>query len=237
MQFLTDLFKTVLDAIAGVTGSYGLAIIAMALLIIVVTYPLNAKQMSFSYKMKLVNPKMEEIKKKYKDPNKQNEEIMNLWKEYKINPAAGCLPILVQFPVFIAMFGVLRLPGVFDASPTFLGLELVLPNAEHSFWSLASQNFAYLVVPILAVATTILQQRQISGGQQDSTTRTMNLFLPLMTGYLTITYPTALGLYWVARNVFTIGQYYFFNQQMARRGMLEEETNANKNARKARKDD
>lgn len=237
MQILTDLFKNLLDSIAGVTGSYGLAIIAMALLIIVITYPLNAKQMSFSYKMKLVNPKMEEIKKKYKDPNKQNEEIANLWKEHNINPASGCLPILVQFPVFIAMFGVLRLPGVFDASPTFLGLELVLPNAEQSFWSLASQNLAYLVVPILAVVTTVLQQRQISTGQQDSTMRTMNLFLPVMTGYLTITCPTALGIYWVSRNVFTIGQHYFFNQQMARRGMLEEETNANKKPGKARTDD
>lgn len=225
-----------LDTIAGATGSYGLAIIAMALLIILITYPLNAKQMSFSYKMKLLNPKMDAIKKQYKDSTKQNEEIMKLWQEHKINPASGCLPILIQFPVFIAMFGVLRLPGAFDASPTFLGLSLTMPNADNSFWSLVGQNFAYLIIPILSVVTTIVQQRQISSGQQDSTTRTMNTFLPVMTGYLTITYPTALGIYWVARNVFTIGQYYFFNQQMARRSMLEEETNADTKPGKAGKD-
>ncbi len=236
MQVLTNIFKTTLDSIAGATGSYGLAIIVMAFLIILITYPLNAKQMSFSYKMKLINPKMEAIKKQYKDPTKQNEEIMKLWQEHKINPASGCLPILIQFPVFIAMFGVLRLPGAFDASPTFLGLNLTLPNADHSFWSLVGQNFGYLILPILSVVTTVMQQRQISSGQQDSTTRTMNTFLPVMTGYLTITYPTALGIYWVARNVFTIGQYHFFNQQMARRSMLEEETNADTNPGKARQD-
>jgi YidC/Oxa1 family membrane protein insertase len=130
----------------------------------------------------------------------------------------------VQFPVFIAMFGVLRQPGAFGENPIFLGLNLVLPDASQSFWSLASHNVGYLVVPILAVVTTVLQQRQMSTGQQDSTTRTMNLMLPVFTGYLTITYPTALSIYWVARNVFTIGQYYFFNQQMARRSMLEGDT-------------
>ena len=225
-----------LDAIAGATGSYGLAIIAMALLIIVVTYPLNVKQMNFSYKMQSISPKVAAIKKQIKDKTKQDEEIAKLWKEHGINPAAGCLPILVQFPVFIAMFGVLRQPGAFDASPNFLGLSLVLPDAAHSFWSLIGNNVWYLVIPILSVITTVIQQRQITTGQQDSNTRIMNLFLPVMTGYLTITYPTALGIYWVARNVFTIGQYSFFNQQVARRGKFEEATNADDKPGKARKD-
>lgn len=238
MAILTNVFKVMLDTIAGATGSYGLAIIAMALLIIVITYPLNARQMSFSYKMKIVNPKMEAIKKQIKDPTKQNEEIMKLWQEHGVNPAAGCLPLLVQLPVFIAMFGVLRQEGAFGANHFFLGLDLILPDATNTFWSLVSSGkIGYLLVPILSVVTTVIQQRQMTTNQQDSTTRTMNLMLPVFTGYLTITYPTALGLYWVSRNVFTIGQYYLFNQQMARRSMLEEDsTDANDKRGKTRKD-
>lgn len=226
LSAFTNILKVMLDSVAGLTGSYGVAIILMAFLIMLVTYPLNAKQMHFSYMMKVIQPQVDAIKKKHKDQNKANEEVMELWKQKGINPAAGCLPIVIQMPIFIAMFGLLQQQGVFDQFPTFLGLSLTLPDASNTLFAIIKANgvlasAGYLVVPILAVVTTVLQQKQISTSN-DSTSRTMSLFLPVFTAWLTIRYPTALGIYWVARNTFAIGQYYFFNQQMARKLMLEE---------------
>lgn len=222
MAFLTNLLNTMLNTLAEVTGSYGLAIIGMALVVMLITFPLNLKQMQFSHKMKLIGPQIEEIKKKYKDPDKINEETMALWKKYGINPAAGCLPLLIQFPIIIAMFGVLRQPAAFSSAPSFLGLSLVLPDAQQTFWMLIRQNPGYLVVPILSVLTTVIQQKQVSQGGQDPAMRSMNVFLPVLMGWITISYPTALGIYWVSRNVFTIGQHYLVSQALDRQFGLEE---------------
>ncbi|NLW16698.1 MAG: YidC/Oxa1 family membrane protein insertase [Firmicutes bacterium] len=236
MAFLTNLLGVILNALVEVTGSYGLAIIGMALVVMLITFPLNLRQMQFSFKMKLIAPKIEEIKKKYKDPDKVNEETLALWKEHGINPAAGCFPLLIQFPIIIAMFNVLRQPGIFSSAPSFLGLSLVLPDAEQTFWMLIRQNPGYLVVPILAVATTVFQQRQMSqGSEQDAAAmRSMNLFLPVLMGYISISYPTALGLYWVSRNVFTIIQYYLVTRMLERKYSLEEGVQLDAKRRKAR---
>ncbi len=222
MAFLTNLLDTMLNTLAGITGSYGLAIIGMALVIMIVTFPLNLKQMQFSHRMKLVAPQLEEIKKKYKDPEKVNEETLALWKKYKINPAAGCFPVLIQFPIIIAMFDVLRKSPAFSSAPSFLGLSLVLPNAEQTFWMLIRQNPGYLAVPILSVLTTVIQQKQVSQGGQDPAMRSMNIFLPILMGWITISYPTALGIYWVSRNVFTIAQQYLVTRALDRQFSLEE---------------
>ncbi|HBK84924.1 MAG TPA: hypothetical protein DDZ53_02700 [Firmicutes bacterium] len=237
MAFLTNLLSTMLNTLAEITGSYGLAIIGMALVVMIITFPLNLKQMQFSHKMKLVNPQIEELKKKYKDPEKLNEETLALWKKYGINPAAGCLPLLIQFPIIIAMFGVLRQPEVFSSAPSFLGLNLVLPNAEQTFWVLIRQNIGYIVVPILSVLTTVIQQKQMSqGGQDAAMMRSMNLFLPVLMGWITISYPTAVGIYWVSRNVLTIGQHYLVSQALDRQLGLEEGTQQNAKRRKTGKD-
>ncbi len=238
MAFLTAMFQGILDTLAEVTGSYGLAIIGMAFVVMVITFPLNYRQMQFSHKMKIINPLVEEIKKKYKDPDKVNEETLALWQEHGINPAAGCLPVLIQFPIIIAMFGVLRQPGVFGDNPLFLGLSLVLPDAEHSFWSLVRENFGYAIVPILSVATTVIQQRQVSQSSEDvAMMRSMNMFLPVLTAWITISYPTALGLYWVSRNVFTIGQHYLVSQALNRQYGLEEGKQRDEKRRKTGKND
>ena len=237
MAFITNLFKSMLDAIAVATGSYGIAIMGMALVVMIITFPLNWRQMQTSYKMKLINPKVEEIKKKYKDPDKANEELLALWKEYDINPAAGCLPVFIQLPIIMAMFGVLRMDGVFDMNPTFLGLNLIWPDAQHSFWSLVTENFAYAVVPILAVATTVIQQRQVMANAAEPSMRAMSIFLPVFTGWLTINYPTALGIYWVSRNVLTIGQHYLVTRKLESQLGLEGGVQGNDKRGKARKND
>ncbi|MGI6345430.1 MAG: YidC/Oxa1 family membrane protein insertase [Bacillota bacterium] len=221
--FLSNIFGTVLDLIFGLTGSYGVAIVVMALLIVLITYPLNLRQMQFSYKMRAITPMTEKIKEKYgNNQEKINEETLKLWQRYGISPLAGCLPTLVQFPIFIAMFGLLRQPGSFGSNPTFLGINLVLPNAENTFWSLLKVNPVYALVPILAVVTTALHTRMTAAKSTDQSMKMMTIMMPMMMGYFSITLPSAIGIYWIARNVFTMGQQYLFERHMEKHFVLEE---------------
>lgn len=225
MATLNNLLGNMLNAIASATGSYGLAIVGMALIVMIITFPLNLKQMQYSHKMKMIAPEVEEIKKKYKDPEKVNEETLALWKKHGINPAAGCLPVFIQLPIIMAMFAVLRQPDLFSTAPSFLGLSLVLPDAENTFWMLIRQNPGYIIVPVLSVLTTVLQQKQMSqGGQEMGAMKSMNILLPALMGYITISFPTALGIYWVSRNVFTVGQQYLVSRALDSKVSSEEGT-------------
>lgn len=225
MQFFVDLLRVLLDGFAVYTG-YGFAIVLVSAAVTLITYPLNAKQMEFSFKTRILQPKLDEIKKKYKnDQNTLNEKTMELWKEHNLNPAAGCLPLLIQMPILIAMFRLLQDETSFGVGARFFGLNLALPSAEMSLTGIYAQQGAlvaagYLIIPALAVVTTIMHQKQVSANVTDSTMRTMNMFLPVFTLWLTIRYPTALGIYWVARNVFSIGQHSYFNYQMENRQRL-----------------
>lgn len=212
MSFLNSLLKGVLDSLFNLTGSYGMAVIVLSLFIMIVTLPLNLKQMQFTKSMQLLKPETEEIKKRFKgDKEKINAATAELWQKHKINPAMGCLPMLIQLPVLFAMFAVLRTEGLFDAAPMFLGLNLTLPNATNSIGTLPLQ---YWVLPILSVVTTFWQSYQITP-QDDQSQRMMLYVMPIFMGYITIRFETALALYWVSRNVFTIGQQYLFNSYKA----------------------
>ena len=215
LNFLNPLLKGLLDSLYNFSGSYGVAVILLSLFIMVITFPLNLKQMQFTKTMQLLKPETEEIKKKYKgDKEKINQATAELWQKYNINPAMGCLPLLIQFPVLIAMFSVLQTPGLFDAAPMFLGLNLNLPgtvivNGEAITQTIGALPWVYWILPALSVITTFLQSYQITP-MDDPSQRTMLYVMPIFMGYITIRFPTALALYWVSRNVFTIGQQYIF---------------------------
>lgn len=203
MNIIANLLYGVLDAFYSYTGNYGVAIILLSAFIMLITFPLNRKQIEFTKAMQMLKPETEAIKKKYKgDTQKINEATAALWKEYNVNPAMGCLPMLIQLPVLFAMFSVLQTPGLFEAQPMFLGLNLTLPDVENAIRTLP---FQYWILPFLAVVTTFLQSYQVTP-KDDQSQKTMLYMMPLLMGYITIRFPTALALYWVSRNVFTILQ-------------------------------
>lgn len=188
------------------TGSLGLGVILLTLVIRLALYPLTLSQAKSMAGMRELQPKMQELQKKYKDkPQEYQQKVFELYQEHKINPAGGCLPILIQLPILYALFFVLRdLTGLFpDMDPTFL------------LWNLTEANHAetWYLLPILSGLTTYGQMMLTS--TSDPTQRTLMTIMPLFLVYISTQFPAGLVLYWVVSNLFSIGQQYVINRQLA----------------------
>jgi membrane protein insertase, YidC/Oxa1 family, C-terminal domain len=119
----SELLLTILEFFYGITNSFGLAIVLLTIAVRIVLYPLNQKQMTSMQQMQKIQPRLKVLQEKYaNDKEKLNQETMRLYKENKVNPAAGCLPLLVQLPILILLFNVLR---TYDfAGTSFMGIIL-----------------------------------------------------------------------------------------------------------------
>jgi len=191
-------FAITLDAFAGwFNNSYGLAILLLTIIVRTLILPLTLKQYRSSKAMQALQPQMAEIKKKYKDnPQKQQEETMKLFQTHQVNPMAGCLPLLVQMPIFIALYNAIyKNPDIREA--TFLWLELGEPDK--------------IVLPLLAAATTFLQTKMMQSTQQQTMPGMgmMLVIFPVLIFVMSMSFPAALPLYWVYSNIYTIIQNYF----------------------------
>jgi len=205
-------FGALLKLIFDFTGSYGYAIILFTILTKILLLPINIKQTQSTKKMNEINPKMKEIQTKYKgDPEKMNEKLKELYKEHNYNPAAGCLPALIQLPIIIALFRVLQNPVGFVFTP-----EEFAAMAKGFWWlaDLGKPDQIY-ILPVLSALTTYLQTAMISSkGNADPTMKSMNTIMPLMIGWFTLKFPSGVALYWVVGNIFTILQQYFMTKNV-----------------------
>ncbi len=201
-------FAITLDTFAGWFGdSYGLAILLLTIIVRTLILPLTLKQYRSSKAMQALQPEMAEIKKKYKDnPQKQQEETMKLFQKHQVNPMAGCLPLIVQMPVFIALYNAIYMnPDI----------------REHTFlWLQLGEKDPYYILPILAAATTYIQSKMMQK-QQTQTMPGMGAMLaifPVLIFVMAINFPAALPLYWVYSNLYTIVQNYFLYVRSANKG-------------------
>ncbi|MCL4371500.1 MAG: YidC/Oxa1 family membrane protein insertase [Chloroflexi bacterium] len=189
-----------LVALHGFLGSYGLAIIVLTLAIKFITFPLNLMQIRSSKAMRDVQPLMEEAKRRYgKDKERLTQETMRIYKEHGINPMAGCLPMLIQMPVWFGLYYALL--HLAQTAPEFSQGFLWLP-------SLAHPDPFYILV-ILTVVTQFIVQRMMTMPSTDPQQQTMNkvmLFMPLTFGFVATSVPSGLALYWVTTNLFTFFQ-------------------------------
>jgi YidC/Oxa1 family membrane protein insertase len=213
---LEDLLRHVLDWLhlnAGFTWAW--SIVALTLIVRVLLVPLTVKQIHSMQNLQAHAPQMKEIQKKYKDDkNRRNEELMKFYKENNINPAASCLPMLAQLPIFFALYLVLRSfskhppcpghelhPETCVANGDFSWLHGFVPNiAAHvnAHWS----GYVLLVVYVGSqLASTFLMSSTM-----DKTQRTMFLILPLAFVFFLVNFPTGLLIYWVTTNLWTVGQ-------------------------------
>lgn len=206
-------FGALLRIIFDFTGNYGYAIILFTIFTRILLLPINIKQTQSTKKMNELNPKIKEIQTKYKNnPEKMNQELMKLYKEHNYNPAAGCLPALIQLPIIIALFGVLQNPTKFVFTP-----EEFDAIAKGFLWlaDLGKPDQLY-ILPVLSAVTTYLQTAMLSAkGNVDPSMKTMNIVLPLMIGYFTLKFPSGIALYWVVGNIFTIIQQYIMKGNAA----------------------
>ncbi|KQL46907.1 membrane protein insertase YidC [Brevibacillus choshinensis] len=178
-------------------NNYGLGILVATIIIRLIVLPLMVKQIKSSKKMQELQPEMQKIREKHKnDPQKAQQETMAIFQKNGVNPLAGCLPMLVQMPILIAFYhAIIRTSEI--KSQTFLWLTL-------------GDKDPYYILPVVAAATTYLQSKMMGQATQGNPQMKMMLvMMPLMILAIAVSLPSALSLYWVYGNLFTIVQTYF----------------------------
>lgn len=228
----TQPILNVLMLLDHVLGDFGLAIILMTIIIRLILYPLMRKQLSSTKRMQEVQPLIADVKKQYpKDQRAQLEATQAIYKEYGINPAAGCLPLLIQLPVLYGLFNslntVLRSPSlakINDAIYPFLPHFSKLPNpnltwftfiSPHAYINLGSPDPTH-ILPILAAVATFIQLRmsqpRTSAATKNAMSQQMQIMqfiMPVFTLFFAWNFPAGLALYWTTTSVFSMVQQYF----------------------------
>ncbi len=204
--FIAKPMFLLLQFIQGYVGNWGWTIVILTILIKLVLYPLSYKGMVSMQKLKDLAPKMKEIQVKYKDDKqKQSMHMMELYKKHGANPMGGCLPLILQIPVFFAIYRVLL-------------NAIELKGADWIFWvhDLAEMD-PYFVLPILMGVTMFLQQKITPNTMQDEMQKKIFQFLPVVFTFFFLWFPAGLTLYWFINNLFTIGQQYYINSIFERK--------------------
>lgn len=201
--FFSIILLHVLEFFYGFVHNYGLAIILLVLGIRIVFYPLTYTGFKSMKRMQQLNPKIKELREKYKDNKTElNKKTMELYKESKVNPFGGCLPMLLQIPVFYGLYETLL-------------VSIQLRNAPFIFWihNLSAQD-PYYILPILMGITMLISQK-MNPVMGDPTQAKIMLILPIVFTFLFINFPAGLLLYWTVNNILTIAQQYIINRKFA----------------------
>ena len=194
--------------------NYGIVIIVFSLIIKLILYPLTKSSFQSMKKMQLLQPKMTELKEKYKDdPQKMNKETMKLYSTYGVNPAGGCLPLVLQMPIFIALWGLLKLAIELRQQPfvwwiTDLSRPDVILNLPFKIPFFGIDQLSGLAL-LMGITTFIQQKMSVKDPKQQSLVYIMPVFLTI----LFMSFPAGLNLYYFMFNVFSIAQQYYINQK------------------------
>jgi len=218
-----------------VISAYALAIIVAGVLLKLVLLPLTKKQTDSMKEMQRIQPEISKLQKKYKnDKETLNRKTMELYNEHNVNPMGGCLPLLIQFPILIGFFYVLRDPvkyafksqAAYDAmNKSFLWIKDLGYAANHVFedgvvnglgmgFEIPYVGAAIPILALIAGLTTYYQSKMMQAGQSggnekaNSTQNMMTKFMPVMIFFFALSFPAGLTLYWTVSNLFQIVQQY-----------------------------
>ncbi len=198
-----------------VAQSYGVVIILLTLIVRVVLTPLTISQTKSMAKMQELQPKLKEIQKKYKDDKQKiQEKTMEFYRQNNVNPLAGCLPLLLQMPIFFALFQALREPS--NIVKEVLGPFLINgnPNPNYNFlWLNLNEPDPFYVLVIFMVATMFLTTKMTTTDPKQSF---ISYLMPVVFGFISITLPSGILVYWVTTNVWSIGQQVLVNKWVTR---------------------
>jgi len=184
----------------GYVGNYGLAIIIVTIILKVIFFPLTHKSYKSMKDMQKIQPKMVALKEKFKDDrDAMNKAVMELYRDHKVNPLGGCLPMVVQIPVFFALYKALMFSIELRHAPFFLWVT-----------DLADKD-PYYVTPVIMGITMFIQQK-MTPSQMDPIQQKMMLALPVVFTFMFLGFPSGLVLYWLVNNVLTIGQQMYINK-------------------------
>lgn len=186
-----------------ITGNYGIDIILLTCLVKICFWPLTQKSFQSMREMQKLQPEMQKLREKYKDDAKQmNTEIMELYKRHKVNPLGGCLPMVLQIPVFFGLYQLLANTIQLRHAPFFLWIHDL--SAPERF---DVMGYGIPVLTLLLGASMFLQQK-MSPPAGDPTQQKIMMFMPLIFTFMFIGFPAGLTLYWLTNNVLTIAQQY-----------------------------
>jgi YidC/Oxa1 family membrane protein insertase len=215
---LTNLFVL----LTTLTGNAGIAVILLTVLIRLGTLPLTLRQMHSTRMMSALQPRMQEIQRKYKDPRRRSQEQMKLYKEAGINPLGCASSMILQFPILVALYRTF-IYAVGESPESLLKLSQRLYDWDYLRSGLPlPADFLWLhlgrpdpfILPLMVAATTYLLQKMSTLPAMDEKARAqasmMNFLMPLLFGYITITLPSGLGLYYVLSNIIGIGMQYAY---------------------------
>ena len=194
------------------TGNFGIDIILLTIIIKLLLAPLTHKSFVSMKQMQKLQPQMQRIRDRFKDDKeKMNREIMDLYKRNKVNPLGGCLPMVLQFPVFIGLYNALRTP-IDLRHASFLWIkDLSRPDYESLPFTLFGWNVGLPILVLLMGASMFVQQ-WMSPSVGDPNQRRMMMMMPVVFTVLFVTFPAGLTIYWLVNNVLTIGQQYIINR-------------------------
>lgn len=205
MTFMAKPLFILLQTFFSWTGNWGWSIVLMTILIRLVLFPLTYKGMVSMNKLKALSPKIKELQAKHKgDKQKLNTQMMELYKKHGANPMGGCLPILLQIPVFFAIYRVLQNAIELKASPWIFWVEDL------------SIMDPYFILPVAMGVTMFLHQRITPTNFTDPMQEKIMKFLPVIFTFFFMTFPAGLTLYWFINNLFSMGQQYYVNSLFAK---------------------
>ena len=212
-------FLWLMNTFYSVIPNYGVAIIILTLLVKLVLWPLGQKSYKSMNEMKKIQPLMKEIREKYKDDKQRmNKEVMGLYRTYKVNPLGGCLPMVVQLPVFFALYRMLYEAIELRHAPFFLWIDdLSAPDRLFRFdftVPFMEPPFGIPVLTIVMGASMLLQQK-MSPPMGDATQAKMMMFMPIIFTVIFINFSSGLVLYWLVNNLLSIGQQYYTQKKYA----------------------
>ena len=208
-----------MNTIYNVIPNYGIAIILLTVLIKLIFWPLGTKSYKSMNKMKKVQPLMTELRAKYKnDKQRMNKEVMSLYKTYKVNPASGCLPMLVQMPIFFALYRMLYQAIELRHAPFFGWItDLSAPDRlfEFSFSIPMMQAPHGLPMLTLVMGASFLLQQKMTPATGDPMQAKMMMLMPIFMTVLFINFPAGLVLYMFVNNIISMGQQYYIQKKFA----------------------
>ena len=231
----SDLLLMILEFFYGLTNSFGMAIVLLTIAVRIALYPLNQKQMVSMQQMQKIQPRLKVLQEKYaNDKEKLNQETMRLYKENKVNPAAGCLPLLVQLPILILLFYVLRtydfagtsFLGIILGSSTTAGLAQAVgvaadPTGNYGLMSVLTgimQNPSGLsnaglymgnLILLISISFLTWAQQKLSSAGANPQMAMMNTIMPFFMAFICLSMPGGVMLYWGLSSLIGVAQQYF----------------------------
>jgi YidC/Oxa1 family membrane protein insertase len=208
MNFVYGIIEKGLQGMPDRIKSYGLVIICVTILIKILFYPLTYKSFQSMRKMQDLQPKLKVLREKYKDKQQQQQEMMKLYKQEGVNPMGGCLPMVLQIPVFFALFRVLSNSIELWGKP-FLWINDLSAHEALPLLGPAGDYFRPLV---LMMGASMFLQQSMTPTAGDPKQAQMFKFMPIIFTALFWNFPSGLVLYWFMNNILTIGQQYLIKK-------------------------